>query len=65
MFTNLPCLKCTETGCVLLDLADGEFSCRHCENTWTQDDVRDLMAQWESVLKWITQAYECEEVAAN
>jgi hypothetical protein len=52
----LPCPCCKEAeACVSLQLSDGEFFCRECEETFTADDVRQFIARvrrWEKLLEW-------------
>jgi uncharacterized protein (DUF983 family) len=54
----LPCPKCGNAeSCISLHLDDCEtFTCRECDEEFTADDVRDLIAKWGKVLAWIDAA---------
>lgn len=56
--TTLMCPKCAVLGGIIrLDLDDAEtFSCDDCDETFTADDVRDLVDAargWERMLAWV------------
>lgn len=52
---QLPCPRCGEPDANLtLYLADGEtFQCQECDEEFTADAVRDLLARWAPVLAWL------------
>lgn len=53
---NLTCVKCSEKE-ISLDLDDCQtFRCRSCEEEYTVDDVREIIAEYSKVLAWIDTA---------
>lgn len=56
MFSNLPCLRCTEQDTVSLHLYDGSFSCSEFGEGWCRADVEDFISQWQHVLAWLDSA---------
>ncbi len=53
-FPGLRCLKCGESDCITLQLADVEqFACSQCNEEYTAGEVRDAFAAWQTVLAWI------------
>lgn len=56
-FGHLPCPKCGEEAIVQIDLDDlNTCKCGECEEEFTTEDVRNLIAKWSSVLAWIDTA---------
>jgi transcription elongation factor Elf1 len=59
-FPNLPCLKCGETACLTLSLADVEqdeaIACTSCNAEYGLTEVRETLGQWARFLTWIDQA---------
>jgi hypothetical protein len=64
-FAAIPCLRCPETGTVSIDLADltGDEAvyCSSCENRYSLDEVRDVLASWAKVIGWVSCAPEIGE----
>jgi hypothetical protein len=61
----LPCIRCPETGTVSIDLADltGDEAvyCSSCENRYSLEEVRDVLASWAKVIGWVSCAPEIGE----
>lgn len=56
-FGCLPCILCGQEATVRLDLDDcGTFTCGECEERFTAADVREHLAKWSRVLRWIESA---------
>ena len=54
---SVPCLKCGETGSVRVALDDvSVFTCSSCDTEFTADEVRDAMASWSKLLRWLDTA---------
>lgn len=49
----VPCLKCGETGVVLVSVDDGSLVCSQCDEEYTVQDVEQHLAQWGRVLPWL------------
>lgn len=53
-FGYLRCPLCAEEAVIRLDLDDLEhLTCGSCDESFTLDDVRDMIARWQRVLNWI------------
>ena len=52
---QLPCIRCGEPQAnIHLHLEDGDtFTCQECENSFTLDDVRKVLAMWPKVVAWV------------
>lgn len=56
-FKGVPCIKCGETDCVRLDLADVKlFTCTSCEEEFAAEDVEAIISAWDGVLSWVKMA---------
>ena len=56
-FGHLPCPKCGEVTTIKMDLDDCfTMTCSECEGEFTTDDVREFIAAWVPLLKWIETA---------
>lgn len=52
--SDIPCIKCGETGTVRVDLQTGEdLYCSACDGEYTAADVREAIGAWEAVLGWL------------
>jgi hypothetical protein len=53
-FGPLRCPVCGQEATVSLDLDDLQtFRCGECDDTFSADDVRIMIADWKRVLDWI------------
>lgn len=54
---NLTCIKCGVEGLIKLHLDDCQtFECGECDETFTCDEVRDVVNQWGRMLAWVEAA---------
>jgi uncharacterized protein (DUF983 family) len=58
----LPCPHCGESeATITLNLSDMEtMTCQECDAEFTTDDVRNIIAKWTPVLKWLDAAPTAE-----
>ena len=61
-FPGIRCPLCGNDDVQSLDLDDLQtFHCGGCEESYTTEDVRELLAGWQKVLTWIDGAPAVEE----
>ena len=60
-FAGIRCPLCGNDDVQTLDLDDcATFHCGGCEESYTTEDVRALLATWQKVLDWIEMAPSAE-----
>lgn len=51
---DLPCIKCGVANNVTLNLTDGDtVYCSDCNTEYSVGDVREVIAAWGPILKWV------------
>lgn len=56
------CPLCGEPDTMRVNLEDvSKLSCGSCDNDVTADDIREVMAGWQRLLKWLDTAPAVEE----
>ena len=56
-FEGLACIKCGVAGNISIDLPDltgsGSIHCYECDETFSLDEVREVMEAWAKVIAWV------------
>lgn len=50
---NAPCLKCGRTGCMTVNVDDGDLNCIECCQVYSIAEVRDCVEAWSTILPWL------------
>ena len=51
---NLTCPRCMKDEIVRVDINDGNtLTCAGCDETYTLDEVRDMIDQWQEIMPWL------------
>lgn len=56
-FSELPCPKCGEQDAITVNLYDVEdLHCSECDTDFSLQEIRELLAAWGPVVKWLDTA---------